>query len=117
MSDGDRSDVAPKGLGFDLVKIAKGSAMRPSHETCPGAMLVVTREEYDEMRRGGEVFVTRRDDVPTDGRASVRLFCKGTVLREEKMGVMYFCALCSSCTEAERRMRELARRRVENNSR
>lgn len=117
MSDGDRSDVSPKGIGFDLAKIAKGGAMRPSHETCPGALLVVTREEYDEMRRGGEVFVTKRDDVPVEGRASARLFCKGTVLREEKMGVMYYAALCSSCTEAEKLMRERARRRLEANSR
>lgn len=117
MSDGDRSDVAPKALGIDLKALAKGGAMRPCHETCPGALLVVTREEYDEMRRGGEVFVTRREDVPVDSRASARLFCKGTVLREERMGVMYHFALCASCTEAERLMRERARKRVETNGR
>jgi hypothetical protein len=77
----------------------------------------VTREEYDEMRRGGEVFVTKRDDVPTDGRGSARLFCKGTVLREERMGIQYFYALCASCTEAEKLMREKARKRVETNGR
>jgi hypothetical protein len=117
MSDGDRSDVAPKGLGFDLAKIAKGGAIRPSHETCPGALLVVTRDEYDQMVSGGEVFVTPRRDVDPERRSDARLFCKGTVLREERMGVMYFMALCASCTEAERRMRELARKRVENNGR
>lgn len=117
MSDGDRSDVAPKGIGFDLAKIAKGGAMRPSHETCPGALLVLTRDEYDAMVSAGEVFVTRRSDMDPERRSDARLHCKGTVLRQERMGIMYFMALCASCTEAERRMREKARKRVEGNER
>lgn len=106
-----------KPLGFDLEAIAKGGAMRPSNETCPGAMLVVTREDYDAMVQGGEVFVTPRRDVPDEGRGDARLHCKGSVLREEKLGRMYFHGLCASCTEAEKRMRERARKRVETNGR
>ena len=117
MSDGDRSDVAPKGLGFDLAKIAKGGAMRPSHETCPGALLVINREEYDEMVQGGEVFVTPRKNVDPEGRSDARLHCTGTVMREEKMGVMYFTALCPSCTQVEKVMRERARKRLEGGGR
>jgi hypothetical protein len=117
MSDGDRSDVAPKGIGFDLAKIAKGGAMRPSHETCPGALLVINREEYDEMVQGGEVFVTSRRDMDPERRSDARLFCKGTVLREERLGIMYFMALCASCTEAEKMMRERARKRLEGGQR
>jgi hypothetical protein len=106
-----------KPLGFDLQAIAKGTATRPSHDTCPGAMLVITRDEYDAMVSTGEVFVTRRGDMPDDGRGDARLHCKGTVLREDKLGNMYHYALCASCSEAERRMREKARKRVETNGR
>lgn len=114
MSDGDRD---PRPLGFDMDKIAKGGALRPSHETCPGASLVLTRDEYDASVAAGEVFVTPRRDMPDEGRADARLHCKGTVLRQEKLGRMYHYALCASCSEAERRMRERARKRVEINGR
>jgi hypothetical protein len=117
VSDGDRSDVAPKGIGFDLAKIAKGGAMRPSHENCPGALLMITREDYDAMVSAGEFFVTPRRDMPDEGRADARVFCKGTVLRKEGVGGMVYYGLCGSCSEAERRMREKARKRVETNGR
>jgi len=117
MSDGDRSDIAPKGLGFDLAKIAKGGASRPSHGDCPGGQLVITRDEYDAMVSAGEHFVTPRRDMPDDGRGDARLFCRGTVLRKEGVGGMVFYGLCGSCSEAERRMREKARHRVETNGR
>ena len=114
MSDGDRE---PKKIGFDLEKIAMGGAMRPSHETCPGALLVITRDEYDASVAAGEMFVTPRRDMPAEGMADARVFCKGSVLRKEGVGGMVYYGLCASCSEAERRMRERARKRVETNGR
>lgn len=102
-----------KRIGFDLEAVAAGGAERPSRESCPGALLLVTRDEYDQMVRGNEVFKTPRSYMdPEGGRRDARVSCSGPVLRWERSGRTYYAALCASCTEAERRMRELAAGRV-----
>ncbi len=115
MSNG--SHMGPTRIGFDLEAIAKGGSDRPSQNDCPGAILVITRDEYDQAVRAGEMFVTPRRDMPDDGRGDARVFCKGTVLRKQGVGGMVYYGLCASCSEAERLMRDKARKRVETNGR
>lgn len=103
-----------KRIGFDLDAISAGGAERPSHNDCPGALLLITRKEYDDMVEHGEIFATPRHDMDSEGgRRDARVRCNGTVLRWERHGRMYYGALCSSCTEAEKVMREQARKRLE----
>ena len=103
-----------KPIGFDLEKIAAGGADRPSHGDCPGALLLVTRDEYDTMVRNGETFRTERRDMDSEGgRRDARVRCSGIVMRKQGVsGGMIYYGLCASCSEAERLMREQARDRA-----
>lgn len=103
-----------KPLGFDLAKIAEGTSERPSHGDCPGALLVLTRDEYDTMVDGGEVFVTPRREMDHEGgRRDARVSCRGIVLRKVGVsGAMVYYGLCASCSELEKSMREQARARL-----
>lgn len=102
-----------KRIGFDLDAVSAGTSERPSHGDCPGALLLVTRDEYDTMVRGGEFFTTPRSEMdPEGGRRDARVACNGVVMRWERHGRMYYAGLCASCTEAEKRMREAARERL-----
>lgn len=104
-----------KPIGFDLQAIADGGAERPSHTECPGALLLVTRDEYDQMVDGGEVFVTPRREMDGEGgRRDARVSCRGTVMRKHGVsGGMIFFGLCPSCSELEKNMRIAARERLQ----
>lgn len=96
-----------------LLEVHEGSPVqRPSHGECPGGLLLLTRSEYDEMISLGERFITSRSDMPDAGRGDARLRCSGTVLRWERGGRTYYAALCASCTDAEKRMRDRAAKRL-----
>lgn len=99
------SDDRPKRL-FDVDGIARAPVRRPSHEDCPGALLLVNRSEYDEYARGGEIFVTHRKDIPEAGRGSARVLCKGQVMsKASELGGMVYYGLCASCSGLEARHR------------
>lgn len=104
-----------KPIGFDLEKIAAGGAERPSHGDCPGALLLLTRDEYDAAVKNGEIFRTERRDMDSEGgRRDARVKCDGVVMRKQGVsGAMIYYGLCASCSEAERRMREDARARAQ----
>lgn len=103
-----------KPIGFDLEAIATGGADRPSHTDCPGALLLVTRDEYDQMVDGGEMFTTPRREMDGEGgRRDARVSCRGTVLRKLGVsGAMSYYGLCASCSELEKNMRAQARERA-----
>jgi len=102
---------------IDLGAIERGTRERPSHDGCPGALLVVNRDEYDELVKGGETFVTARSELSPDERRDARVLCSAPLLRKEGVGGMVYFGLCASCSDAERRMRELARLRAEGSRR
>lgn len=109
MSDGDRE---PKPIGIDLGELGKGRpVMRPSHGQCPGALLMISRYDYDRMVDGGEVFATPRREMPAEGRHDARVHCNGQVMRQASSlgGGEVVYGLCASCSGLEANLRQTRR--------
>lgn len=104
---GDGSSGAPQRIGIDLGAMGERPATRPSHRDCPGALLVITRDVYDAMVQGGEVFATKRKDMPADGsKADARVHCTSEVLsKASSLGGMVHYGLCASCSGLEADLR------------
>ena len=105
---GDGSDyVAPQRIGIDLGALGQRTAERPRHRECPGALLPITRNTFDSFVDGGELFVTRRKDMPSDGsKADARVYCRREVMSKARSigGTVYY-GLCSSCSGLEADLR------------
>lgn len=81
---------------------------------CPGALLVINRHEYDELSRSGEVFRTKRQELPVDARGDARVVCSGQVMTKAGLaGDLVLYALCASCASLESNCRQEARARAE----
>ncbi len=100
-------------LGIDLGVIGSPIATI-GPPSCPGASLRLNRDEMYEYEKGGEKFVTPRNELPFDARGDARVRCSGLVEQVMKPthGTQYY-GLCSSCSGLETRhraaLRELAK--------
>lgn len=107
--------TGPKPIGIDLGQMGRGGAARPSHETCPGALLPISRYDYDQLVAAGEVFATPRREMPAEGKAAARIRCSNQVMRKASSigggDVVY--GLCSSCSGLEADLRRQLRERQE----
>jgi hypothetical protein len=103
-------DVGPKRIGIDLGQLGRAGAIRPSHERCPGALLLITRYDYDQLVDGGEAFVTPRREMPVDGKADARIDCGNQVMRKaSSVGGETVYGLCLSCSGLEADVRQQIR--------
>jgi hypothetical protein len=91
-------------VGIDLAKLIAGEKLPDDFEPdCPGARLRVTRQDYDDLVRGGEHFQTARQDMPFDGYGDARVRCSMQVApmvnTASKSRLHY--GLCHSCSGLE----------------
>ena len=97
-------------IGIDLGVLEPGKPLPYRVPDCPGALLRVNRDEFDEYAKGGEQFVTPRRDIPFDARGDARVMCRNEVMRAPNpRGVMVEYGLCRSCSELEKRHRDVLR--------
>ncbi len=103
-----------KRLGIDLGTLDNAKAPRLEASACPGALVRVTRYDYDEMTSGGERFQSARQDVPFDGYGSARVLCGGTDVEKvpkTAAGYPMWLGLCTSCSRVESKNRSDLRTR------
>lgn len=100
-------------LGIDLGVIDATKPPDPRTPDCPGALVRVTRFDFDEYVKGGEIFQTPRSEVPVDGYGSARIRCDRLVteLPKTSAGHRQFYGLCTSCSALEVRNRSDLRER------
>lgn len=103
-----------KPIGIDLAGLIEGKPFR--HELpprCPGALIRVTRKDFNDFVDGGESFITERKDIPVDGYGSARVHCSQDVeqLTGTASGNRLFYGLCSSCSRLEADVRATLRER------
>lgn len=95
-------------IGVDLGTLDAQKLPDPKVPDCPGAMLRLTRHDFDALAGGGEYFLTKRADIPVDGYGSVRVRCDQQVAQLPKTAsrtVLYY-GLCHSCSGLEAQNRE-----------
>lgn len=76
---------------------------RPSH--CSGASLLVDRESYRALERGGIRWETRSKDLPAEGKGPARVACAGVELTLTRGTQTYTYALCRECMTLENQFR------------
>jgi hypothetical protein len=72
------------------------------HPACPGARVLVTKEDLAVMRQGGEEFQDDQTLVPRDGYGTARVRCGRPV--EAWVGCaghVVYAGLCHSCSSLE----------------
>ncbi len=94
-----------KRLGIDVGGLVPGGDWRdtPFHPpTCPGARVLVTRDELAALVRGGETFEQDGTHVPAGGYGHARVRCGRTVPgRKGASGHVAYDGLCPSCSGLE----------------
>jgi hypothetical protein len=95
-------------LGIDLGVLEARRLPDPRVPDCPGAMLRLTRHDYDSYVQGGELFETARKDIPFDAYGSARVRCSQFVAEIPRTsgGHKLFYGLCHSCSGLELRNRQ-----------
>lgn len=98
-------------LGVD----SKKTPIDDPHPQCPGARLRVTKQDFDDLVRGHEVFVTQRSELPSNGYGDARVRCTQLVLVIPSTAAKHrqYYGLCSSCSGLELDNRETLRQRHE----
>lgn len=90
-----------KRLGVDLAAV-EAPKLQQRVSDCPGAKLRISREDYSQLERGGERFVSPRNAIPVDGLGDARVFCEREVMT--KLGCaksLVEFGLCASCSALE----------------
>ncbi len=95
-----------KPLGIDLSVLAAG-ASRPAPDLesrCPGASLMVTRDDLADLVRLGGQFALSSETIPAKGYGTARVWCTRPVEQVTGPNVRgtYFYGLCASCSQDER---------------
>jgi hypothetical protein len=103
-----------KRLGIDLGTLDAPPALPTTAPNCPGGLVRVTRHDFDEYVRGGERFITPRQDIPFDAYGSARIWCQNQVAEIPKTsaGAKTYYGLCTSCSGAELKNRTELRARA-----
>lgn len=104
-----------KPIGIDLSGLLEGKPFRYElPPTCPGALIRVTRKDFDDFVDGGEAFVTDRKDIPVDGYGAARVHCSQDAEQISKTasGARLFYGLCPSCSRLEADVRATLRKRT-----
>lgn len=81
---------------------------------CPGANVLLTKQDYVDITKGGEIFATSRQNIPADGYGLMRVLCRREVERvpESICADVIYYGLCSSCSELEAGNRRTLRTRM-----
>ncbi len=92
-----------KRLGIDIGAIGGEPPKLGTADNCPGALLRITRYDYDQYTARGERFQTPRQDIPFNAYGSVRVRCTGHVAQIPKTasGAVQHYGLCHSCAGLE----------------
>lgn len=102
-------------VGIDLAKITDADPMVSpfTHPECPGALLRVSHEEANEVRRERRVnFTDEGTHIPTTGkgRGPARVYCTGLVMAwKGAAGKVVYGGRCHSCGELEKINRAILR--------
>lgn len=102
-----------KPLGIDLGTLADDAPRVTHRSACPGAKLRVSRADFDQLRQGGELFETARQDIPFDGLGDARVRCGNEVA--SKLGCAGYIVeygLCASCSSLEVDNRQMLKLRA-----